>query len=88
MAQFRLHEGSQYVVAFGHQKNTVVILGMDGRLVHRICHFQIIVKGIGFLKKKLKCCFCSFYRCRYDPAAGGEMTQLEFYNFLKPEGAF
>ncbi|KAK1292510.1 Autophagy-related protein 18a [Acorus calamus] len=30
VAQFRLHEGSQYVVAFGHQKNTVVILGMDG----------------------------------------------------------
>lgn len=31
MAQFRLPEGSQYIVAFGHQKNTVVILGMDGR---------------------------------------------------------
>lgn len=31
VAQFRLHEGSRYVVAFGHQKNTVVILGMDGR---------------------------------------------------------
>lgn len=31
VAQFRLPEGSQYVVAFGHQKNTVVILGMDGR---------------------------------------------------------
>ncbi|KAK1277540.1 Autophagy-related protein 18a [Acorus gramineus] len=30
VAQFRLHEGSQYVAAFGHQKNTVVILGMDG----------------------------------------------------------
>lgn len=33
VAQFRLHEGSQYVVAFGHQKNTIVILGMDGRWV-------------------------------------------------------
>ena len=31
VAQFRLLEGSQYLVAFGHQKNTVVILGMDGR---------------------------------------------------------
>ena len=31
MAQFRLVEGTQYIVAFGHQKNTVVILGMDGR---------------------------------------------------------
>ncbi|XVF80486.1 hypothetical protein PTKIN_Ptkin15bG0077700 [Pterospermum kingtungense] len=31
VAQFRLVEGSQYIVAFGHQKNTVVILGVDGR---------------------------------------------------------
>ncbi|XP_059648503.1 autophagy-related protein 18a-like isoform X2 [Cornus florida] len=60
VAQFRLHEGSQYIVAFGHQKNTVVILGMDG----------------------------SFYRCEFDPEAGGEMTQLEYYNFLKPEETF
>ncbi|KAI7979167.1 Autophagy-related protein 18a [Camellia lanceoleosa] len=30
VAQFRLLEGSQYIVAFGHQKNTVVILGLDG----------------------------------------------------------
>ncbi|KAB1203063.1 Autophagy-related protein 18a [Morella rubra] len=60
VAQFRLHEGSHYIVAFGHQKNTVVILGMDG----------------------------SFYRCQFDPANGGEMTQLEYHNFLKPEEAF
>ncbi|KAK6115031.1 hypothetical protein DH2020_007300 [Rehmannia glutinosa] len=33
VAQFRLPEGSQYIVAFGHQKNTVVILGLDGRSV-------------------------------------------------------
>ncbi|KAI7757144.1 hypothetical protein M8C21_029497 [Ambrosia artemisiifolia] len=57
VAQFRLVEGSQYIVAFGHQKNTVVILGMDG----------------------------SFYRCQFDPVTGGEMTQLEYRNFLKPE---
>ncbi|XP_011033574.1 PREDICTED: autophagy-related protein 18a-like isoform X2 [Populus euphratica] len=31
VAQFHLPEGSQYIVAFGHQKNTVVILGLDGR---------------------------------------------------------
>lgn len=31
VAQFRLHENTQYIVAFGHQKNTIVILGMDGR---------------------------------------------------------
>ncbi|GKV04932.1 hypothetical protein SLEP1_g17017 [Rubroshorea leprosula] len=60
VAQFRLVEGSQYLVAFGHQKNTVVILGMDG----------------------------SFYRCQFDPVIGGEMTQLEYHNFLKPEQAF
>ncbi|KAG5251815.1 autophagy-related protein [Salix suchowensis] len=60
VAQFRLIEGSQYIVAFGHQKNTVVILGLDG----------------------------SFYRCQFDPVIGGEMTQLEYHNFLKPEAAF
>ncbi|XP_070675566.1 autophagy-related protein 18a isoform X2 [Malus domestica] len=60
VAQFRMLEGSQYIVAFGHQKNTVVILGMDG----------------------------SFYRCEFDPVNGGEMTQLEYHNFLKPEEAF
>ncbi|KAA8543122.1 hypothetical protein F0562_021383 [Nyssa sinensis] len=59
VAQFRLVEGSQYIVAFGHQKNTVVILGLDG----------------------------SFYRCQFDPVSGGEMTQLEYHNFLKPEEA-
>jgi len=31
VAQFRLQEGSHYIVAFGHEKNTVIILGMDGR---------------------------------------------------------
>ncbi|CAA2971840.1 autophagy-related 18a, partial [Olea europaea subsp. europaea] len=60
MAQFRLIEGSHYIVAFGHQKNTVIILGLDG----------------------------SFYRCKFDPATGGEMTQLEYHNFLKPDEAF
>ncbi|GMI69405.1 autophagy 18a, PEROXISOME UNUSUAL POSITIONING 2 [Hibiscus trionum] len=60
VAQFRLVEGSQYIVAFGHQKNTVVILGIDG----------------------------SFYQCQFDPVNGGEMTQLEYHNFLKPEAAF
>ncbi|XP_008801064.1 autophagy-related protein 18a-like [Phoenix dactylifera] len=60
VAQYRLHEGLQHNVAFGHQKNTIVILGMDG----------------------------SFYRCQFDPVNGGEMTQLECYNFLKPEETF
>ncbi|KAM5561194.1 hypothetical protein ABKV19_022010 [Rosa sericea] len=31
VAKFHLHEGLEYIVAFGHQKNTVVVLGMDGR---------------------------------------------------------
>ncbi|CAL0316567.1 unnamed protein product [Lupinus luteus] len=60
VAQFRLPEGLQHAVAFGHQKNTIVILGLDG----------------------------SFYRCQFDSATGGEMTQLEYYNFLKPEETF
>ncbi|XP_023771615.1 autophagy-related protein 18a [Lactuca sativa] len=60
VAQFRLVEGCQYIVAFGHQKNTVVIIGMDG----------------------------SFYRCKFDPTTGGEMTQLEYHNFVKPENSF
>ncbi|XP_008246408.1 PREDICTED: autophagy-related protein 18a-like [Prunus mume] len=60
VAKYHLQEGLQYTVAFGHQKNTVVILGMDG----------------------------SFYRCQFDPVNGGEMTQLEYYNFLKPEETF
>ncbi|KAL4590712.1 hypothetical protein LXL04_003653 [Taraxacum kok-saghyz] len=59
LAQFRLVEGSQYTVAFGHQKNTIVILGLDG----------------------------SFYRCQFDPKAGGETTQLEYHNFVKPDDA-
>ncbi|KAK3041479.1 hypothetical protein RJ639_000456, partial [Escallonia herrerae] len=57
VAQFRLLESSQYIVAFGQQKNTVAVLGLDG----------------------------SFYRCKFDPATGGEMTQLEYHNFLYPE---
>ncbi|CAI9778489.1 unnamed protein product [Fraxinus pennsylvanica] len=60
VAQFRLIEGPQYIVAFGQQKNTVVIIGLDG----------------------------SFYRCKFDPASGGEMTQLEYHNFLNPDEAF
>ncbi|KAM5561197.1 autophagy-related protein 18a-like [Rosa sericea] len=30
----------------------------------------------------------SFYRCQFDPVNGGEMTQLEYHNFLKPEETF
>ncbi|KAI3741817.1 hypothetical protein L1987_59495 [Smallanthus sonchifolius] len=60
LAQFRLVEGCQYIAAFGHQKNTVVILGLDG----------------------------SFYICRFDPKTGGEMTQLEYHNFVKPDDCF
>ncbi|XVF41890.1 hypothetical protein PTKIN_Ptkin01aG0316700 [Pterospermum kingtungense] len=57
VAQFRLPEGSRYIVAFGQQKNTVIIIGMDG----------------------------SFHRCQFDPVNGGQMTQIEEYNFLKLE---
>jgi len=30
---------------------------------------------------------CSFYRCQFDAANGGEMTQLEHHNILIPETA-
>ncbi|KAI4319413.1 hypothetical protein MLD38_033012 [Melastoma candidum] len=43
MAQYHLPEGSQYVVAFGHQKNTVVILGMDGSFYR--CQFDPVSGG-------------------------------------------
>ncbi|KDP23490.1 hypothetical protein JCGZ_23323 [Jatropha curcas] len=38
VAQFRLTEGLQYLVAFGHQKNTIVIIGMDGSFYR--CEFD------------------------------------------------
>ncbi|KAK4364860.1 hypothetical protein RND71_016218 [Anisodus tanguticus] len=57
VAQFRLPGVSQYIVTFGNEKNTLIILGWDG----------------------------SFIRCKFDPASGKEMTQLEYHNFLKPE---
>ncbi|CAN6979019.1 unnamed protein product [Brassica rapa subsp. trilocularis] len=43
VAQFRLVEGTQYIVAFGHQKNTVVILGMDGSFYR--CQFDPVNGG-------------------------------------------
>ncbi|KAJ3683734.1 hypothetical protein LUZ60_013961 [Juncus effusus] len=43
VAQYRLHEGSQYIVAFGDQKNTIVIVGMDGSF-HR-CQFDPATGG-------------------------------------------
>ncbi|KAL9224785.1 hypothetical protein vseg_000788 [Gypsophila vaccaria] len=43
VAQFRLLEGAQYTVAFGHQKNTVVILGMDGSFYR--CQFDPVKGG-------------------------------------------
>ncbi|XP_016495485.2 autophagy-related protein 18a [Nicotiana tabacum] len=43
VAQFRLQEGLQHIVAFGHQKNTVVILGMDGSFYR--CEFDAAAGG-------------------------------------------
>ncbi|KAK4382866.1 Autophagy-related protein 18a [Sesamum angolense] len=57
VSQFRVPEDIKHIVAFGHQKNTVLIIGMNGR----------------------------FYRCKFDPLAGGEMTQMECRNFLQPK---
>ncbi|KAL0413028.1 UNVERIFIED_CONTAM: Autophagy-related protein 18a [Sesamum radiatum] len=49
VARFRIPKDIQHIVAFGHQKNIVLIVGMNGR----------------------------FYRCKFDPIEGGEMTQME-----------
>ncbi|KAL0375741.1 UNVERIFIED_CONTAM: Autophagy-related protein 18a [Sesamum calycinum] len=57
VSQFRVPEDIKHIVAFGHEKNTVLIIGMNGR----------------------------FYRCKFDPIAGGEMTQMECRNFLQPK---
>ncbi|KAJ4753558.1 WD repeat domain phosphoinositide-interacting protein 3 [Rhynchospora pubera] len=43
VAQFRLREGSQYIVAFGDQKNTIVIVGMDGSFYR--CQFDPATGG-------------------------------------------
>eukprot|EP01018_Ginkgo_biloba_P017886 Gb_28411 [translate_table: standard] len=42
-AQFHLPEGSQFLVAFGHQKNTVVIVGLDGSFYR--CAFDPVHGG-------------------------------------------
>ncbi|KAL7003085.1 Autophagy-related protein 18a [Sarracenia purpurea var. burkii] len=43
VAQFHLQEGSQYIVAFGHEKDTVVILGIDGSFYR--CQFNPVTGG-------------------------------------------
>lgn len=43
VAQFRLPEGLRSIVAFGHRKNTVVILSMDGSFYR--CQFNPVVGG-------------------------------------------
>lgn len=43
VAQFHLQEGIHYIVAFGHQENTVVIVGMDGSFYR--CKFDPVSGG-------------------------------------------
>ncbi|KAG5244801.1 autophagy-related protein [Salix suchowensis] len=43
VARFRLPEGLQYFVGFGHQKNTVIIIGMDGSFYR--CEFDPVIGG-------------------------------------------
>ncbi|KAM1199011.1 hypothetical protein ACFX2G_010487 [Malus domestica] len=44
VAKYHLPEGMRYTVAFGHQKNTVVILGMDGSFYR--CQFDPVNGGM------------------------------------------
>ncbi|GAB4835808.1 Autophagy- protein 18a [Ancistrocladus abbreviatus] len=43
VAKFHLREGSHYIVAFGQQENTIVILGMDGS--YYLCEFDAVSGG-------------------------------------------
>ncbi|KAL9685504.1 hypothetical protein QQ045_022954 [Rhodiola kirilowii] len=43
LAQFHLDEGQQYIIAFGHRKNTVTILGMNGSFYR--CEFDPVNGG-------------------------------------------
>jgi len=56
-AQFRVPEETRAIVAFGTQKNTIVIVCANG----------------------------SYYRCSFDGNNGGEMAQLEYERYMKPE---
>lgn len=58
-AQFRVPEETRAIVAFGTQKNTIVIVCANG----------------------------SYYRCSFDGKNGGEMLQLEYERYMKPEEA-
>lgn len=69
---------------------------------HVLVFFHIQVQNLVFAEGEYKLCYvanteflttalyleCSFYRCMFNPAKGGEMTQLEYNNFLKPEEPF
>ncbi|KAJ4896440.1 Autophagy-related protein 18a [Raphanus sativus] len=61
VAQFRLVEGTQYIVAFGHQKNTVVILGMDGSFYG--CQFDPVNGGEMSQLEYLYLCYLSGEIC-------------------------
>ncbi|KAG8363836.1 hypothetical protein BUALT_Bualt19G0063600 [Buddleja alternifolia] len=43
MAQFRVQEGLKHIVAFGHQKNTIIIICSDGRFYR--CQFDPVIGG-------------------------------------------
>lgn len=58
-AQFRVPEETRAIVAFGAQKNSIVIVCANG----------------------------SYYRCSFDGKNGGEMVQLEYERYMKPEEA-
>lgn len=53
-----------------------------------ICYIENEYIELKFVFWYAKWLECSFYRCQFDPVNGGEMTQLEYHNFLKPEEAF
>lgn len=54
--------------------------GWEVRYLNYICMLFILSSRVDI---DFQCAFCSFYRCKFDPIRGGEMTQLECQNFLR-----
>ncbi|CAN4075805.1 unnamed protein product [Withania somnifera] len=76
-------------------KRTKFIFAHDSRIAsfalshdgHLLATASIKGTRSGYLAHRTVHCCRSFIRCKFDPASGKEMTQLEIHNFLKSETA-
>ncbi|KAL0389620.1 UNVERIFIED_CONTAM: Autophagy-related protein 18a, partial [Sesamum calycinum] len=74
VAQFRLPEGSQYIVAFGHQKNTVVILGLDGRSM------DTVSSAVSGETSRILICASGYAKCQFGQVPGFEDGDLKLFD--------